>query len=141
MKLFLITTLLMASISIATQAQDTSDMAAKLNLAKQYTQSVSIEDEINKSIEELVVQVPVEKRALLKSTLERNIKTDRLQSVSEMALADVFTLDELKALVDFYSTAEGKAIKEKMPQYQARLEPILGQMIRDAVESYDRQSK
>jgi len=141
MRLFLITTFLIGSVSFDTQAQDTSDMAEKLNLAKQYTQSVSIEDEINKSIEELVVQVPVDKRALLKSTLERNIKIDRLQSVSEMALADVFTLDELKALVAFYETPEGKAIKEKMPLYQSRLEPILGQMIRDAVQAYDRQSK
>jgi len=141
MKVFLSTALLLGVLIFPVVAQDTSDMAKKLKLAKRYSTSVPVAKEIDKSIEELVVQVPVEKRVLLKSTLERNIKIDQLQSVSEMALADVFTVKELEALVRFYETSEGKAIKEKMPEYQSRLEPILGQMIRNAVESYDRQSK
>lgn len=141
MKLFLITALSIGFLTSTASAQDSSDMARKLELAKQYSASVPVAEEIEKSISELTIQVPVEKRALLKSTLQRNIKIDQLQSVSEMSLADVFTVAELEALVNFYKTPEGKAIKDKMPEYQSRLEPILGQMIRDAVEAYDRQSR
>lgn len=141
MKLLLSTSLALMIFAAPVMAQDTSEMAQKLELAKQYSGFISIEEEVNKSIEDLVVQLPVEKRALLKSTLERNIKVDQLQSVSEMALADVFTVKELQALVNFYSTPEGMAIKEKMPVYQSRLEPILGQMIKDAVELYDAQTR
>lgn len=143
MRLFLSTALIIGAFSFPTLAQDqnTTDLAKKLELAKQYSDSVPVAEEVNKSIEQLIVQVPVDQRVLLKSTLQRHIKVDQLKSVSEMALADVFTVKELEALAAFYATPEGKAIKEKMPAYQARLEPVLNQMIRDAVESFDAQVK
>lgn len=141
MKIFLLSVLTIGLISLPAMAQDTSDTAAKMDLAKKYSTLAPLQDAINKSIEELVLQVPMDNRVLLKSTLERNIKIDQLESVSEMAMVDVFTLNELEALVAFYETPEGRAIKDKMPLYQSRLEPIITQMIRDAVESYDNQVK
>lgn len=139
MKLFLTTALAIGLFSLPVLAQNDGNLEKKLLLAKQYSSTVPLAEEVEKSIDELSVQVPVDKRELLKSTMKRNIKIDQLQSVSEMALADVFTLKELEALVAFYSTDEGRAIKKKMPEYQSRLEPVLLQMIRDGVESYDAQ--
>ena len=123
-------------------AQDDSTvMARKLELAKEYSKHVSVAEEIQKSIDSIAVQVPMENRVLLKSTLERHIKTDQLKSISEIALADVFTEAELKAMVDFYSKPEGQSVKAKMPEYQAKLEPVINQMISAAIEAYDRQTK
>lgn len=139
MKKFILATFMIGFVTFPIMAEEPSDLAKKLELAKQYSAIISVKEEVEKTIDDLIIQVPADKRVILKSALERNIKVEQLQSVSEMALADVFTVKELAALVSFYATPEGKAIKEKMPNYQSRLEPILAQMIRDAVESYDRQ--
>lgn len=123
------------------QESGSADLAAKIELAKQYSAAVPVEKEIAESIDTLILQVPVENRALLKSNLQRFIKADRLRTVSELALAETFTLDELKAMVAFYETPEGKAVKDKMGQYQEKIQPILQQMIRDAVESFEAQTR
>ena len=78
---------------------------------------------------------------IFESILRRTIKKDRLEAVSEMALADIFTEKELQAMVDFYASPEGKAIHEKMPQYQERLEPVIQEMLGNAVELYKNQTR
>jgi hypothetical protein len=71
--------------------------------------------------------------------LDRTIKADRLKSASEMALVDIFTAEELAALIAFYKTPEGQAIKDKMPEYQGRIQPVLEGMIKDSVNSLQSQ--
>ena len=108
-------------------------------MAKQYSQVVPVQDEVNTAIENLVLQVPKDDRVLFKSILERTIKVPQLQKTSEMALADIFSEQELQALVTFYSSPEGMAVREKMPEYQQRLKPVLEQMIRESLEAYNNQ--
>ena len=129
-----------SSIALA-QSPDQNAMARKLTLAKQYSEIVPVEDEVSKAIESLVVQVPKDNRVLFQSILERNIKVPQLKTASEVALSEVFTEKELQALIAFYSTEEGRAVREKMPVYQERLQPVLEQMVRDALEAYQRQTQ
>ena len=143
-KHLILTTALVLSLSSVVNAQEGSssaELAAKIELAKKYSAAVPVETEIANSIEKLVLQVPVDQRALFKSILQRFIKADRLRTVSELALAETFTQDELKAMVAFYETPEGKAVREKMGLYQEKMQPIMEQMVRDAVESFQAQTR
>ncbi|GEM_PF-2019940 len=141
MKTLLMTGLSVAVLSMPAMAQEESsaDLAKKIDLAKQYSQVVPVQDEVNTAIENLVLQVPKDDRVLFKSILERTIKVPQLQKTSEMALADIFSERELQALVTFYSSPEGMAVREKMPEYQQRLKPVLEQMIRESLEAYNNQ--
>ena len=141
MKTLLMTGLSVAVLSMPAMAQEESsaDLAKKIDLAKQYSQVVPVQDEVNTAIENLVLQVPKDDRVLFKSILERTIKVPQLQKTSEMALADIFSEQELQALVTFYSSPEGMAVREKMPEYQQRLKPVLEQMIRESLEAYNNQ--
>lgn len=141
MKTLLMTGLSIAVLSMPAMAQEESsaDLAKKIDLAKQYSQVVPVQDEVNTAIENLVLQVPKDDRVLFKSILERTIKVPQLQKTSEMALADIFSEQELQALVTFYSSPEGMAVREKMPEYQQRLKPVLEQMIRESLEAYNNQ--
>ena len=142
MKKFLLVGLSAMALSSASFAQDdaqTVELSKKLTLAKEYSKIAPVDVEVNNAIEGLILNVPKENRILFKSILERNINTQRVQSASEMALAEIFTLEELKAMVDFYSTEEGKSVRSKMPDYQERLKPVLEQMVRDALQSYQSQ--
>ncbi len=137
----LLTTILAMILVTPVMADDTADLAAKLKLAKEYSKQVPVADEVKATIDALAVQVPMDQRVIFRSVLERNIKVDQLESVSELSMAEVFTEAELKALVDFYSTPRGQATRVKMVEYQNRIKPILEQMIRTSVETFQKQTK
>jgi len=130
-----------ADIAIPVPEQGSANMAAKMELAQEYSKLVPVGSDIDKTIEQLALQVPVAQRTQFKSILNRTIKADRLKSTSEMALVDIFTKSELEALIAFYKTPEGQAIKDKMPEYQGRLQPVLEGMIKDSVSSLENQMK
>jgi len=123
---------------MATGAYAQDDIDRRLELAKKYSSVVPVSTDIAGAIDEMVIQVPVEQRPLFRSIL---IKADRVETASELALAETFTAGELEKLVEFYSTPEGKSIKQKMMKYQDRLQPILQSMIEDAARSFASQSR
>jgi len=127
--------------TIASAQEDTSKLAQRLELAKQYSAAVPVEESINESIENIIVQMPKEDRVVFKSILNRTIKSDQIQAVSEMALADIFTKAELEAMVEFYSSDEGRSVRRKMGDYMGRVQPVIQQMMRDASEIYVKQKQ
>jgi hypothetical protein len=139
MRALLLGTALVAFTSIPVMAQDAATMATKMELAQEYSKLVPVDSDIEKTVEQLALQVPVSQRTQFKSILDRTIKADRLKSASEMALVDIFTAEELAALIAFYKTPEGQAIKDKMPEYQGRIQPVLEGMIKDSVNSLQSQ--
>lgn len=122
------------------QAQE-DEMAKRMELAKEYSKVVPVSTDIANAIDEMVTQVPVDQRPLFRSILERSIKAERVETSSELALAETFTAAELEKLIEFYSTPEGKSIKTKMPEYQSRLQPILQGMVVEAVQSLQAQTE
>ena len=139
MRIFLLgSTMIMGLVAFPVMAQD-KDLAAKMELAQTYSKLVPVDAEIKETIEQLALQVPVAQRVQFKAILAQNIKVDRLRSASELALTEIFTVEELKALTEFYKTDAGQAIKDKMPDYQGRLQPVLEQMIQDSLVSLQNQ--
>jgi len=142
-RFLLLASVLVLSYVSPSLAQDSeeSSLSERLAVASEYTTIFPVQGDIEKAIEAMVLQVPVTDRVLLQSILQRTVKSDRLESVSELALAETFSLEELKALIAFYKTDHGQSIKQKMPQFQAQIQPVLEQMLREALEDYQRQKR
>ena len=139
MRIFLLgTTMIIGLVAMPVMAQD-KNLAAKMELAQEYSKLVPVDTEIDKTIEQLALQVPVAQRVQFKAILNQNIKADRLRAASELALTELFTVEELKALTEFYKTDVGQSIKDKMPDYQGRLQPVLEQMVQDSLVSLQKQ--
>jgi hypothetical protein len=102
-------------------------------LAKEIIRLYPIETEINNSIDGISKQLKAEKRALFKSIVSRSIKIDRLNAAAELAFVEIFTVGELRAMRDYYKSEEGRAIRNKMPQFETRMEPVISQMVQDAL--------
>ncbi len=117
------------------------DLSERLLIAKQYSKIIPVQKSIDDVIDNIIVEIPKDDRVIFESILRRTIKKDRLEAVSEMALADIFTKAELEAMVAFYASEEGKAIHEKMPNYRERLEPIIQEMLTTAAELYKNQTR
>jgi len=129
------------SSPLMAQDKTSADFAKRLDMAKEYSKAVPVSEDIDRTIEAIVIRVPVENRAQFRSILNRNIKKDRLESVTEMALAEIFTEAELKTLISFYGSPEGASIREKMPEFQGRITPIMESMIRESIEAMAAQKK
>lgn len=138
MRLFILTFLLcgLTVSAVAQEAITTEEMSSRLKAAKAYLELIPVEDEVDDSIEQLVLQVPVKDRVLFRSILEKNINTDDLQAYAEKSLAEVFTADEIIALTEFYKTPEGAQVQKKMPDYQAKLQPYIRDRIMQSMEQF-----
>lgn len=114
-------------------AADPENNAAKFELAKEILKLAPIDEPINKTIEDLSQKVPATKRILFKSIVNRSIKIDRMNAAAELAFVELFTKEELTAMRDYYKSAEGKSIRSKMTQFDARMQPVIQAMLEDAL--------
>ncbi len=137
-KFILLSTMAFLSLSPALMAQE-SNLDERIKVAQGYTEIFPVKNDIETAIGNMILQVPAADRPLLQSILQRNVNADSLKTASELALAETFTLDELKALMAFYKTDAGKAVKEKMPQFQQKIQPILEAMVRKSLEEFQKQ--
>lgn len=107
--------------------------AAKFALAKKIIAINPVEDDLNRTINQIAERVPANRRALFKSIMDRSIKIDRLNTAAQLAFTEVFTLAELEAMYAFYSSPEGQAVQNKMPQFNERINPVIESMVEDAM--------
>jgi hypothetical protein len=99
--------------------------ASRMALAKAYVESVPVEDEVRAAVEQMAQNVKPEQRVLFRELAEKNIDYAKLKNTAVLATAQLFTDDEIKAMTTFFSSPEGKSIRAKMPAYEARMQPVM----------------
>ena len=83
--------------------------------------------------EKLAASVPEEKREVFKSVLTKHFDLDALLAAQKQALAKIFTVGELKAMIAYQSTPEGKSSLKKMGVYMADLMPVVQAELKKAM--------
>lgn len=117
----------------ADATSDDPDAAVKFELAKKILKINPVQKDLDDAVAALAQQVPANRRVLFKSIIDRSIKIDRLNTAAQLAFVEVFTVSELQTMLDYYSSEDGKAIQEKMPEFEEKLEPVIRSMVEDAV--------
>ncbi len=103
--------------------------AERMALAKKYIDTVPVEAEVKAAVEKLSSSVAPEQRVLYRSIADSSIDFQRLRSEATTAIAAMFTEDEIKAMTTFFGSPEGKAIRAKMPAYEARMQPVMMELM------------
>ena len=124
--------LLLVSIS-PTYAQD--QLAAKRAAADRYLKAVPTTELLEDMIVEMSSQLTQKEAARFMVTMKKLVDVDKLDSISIDAMVKTFTLDELNALADFYSSKHGVSSLKKMGAYMAEITPAIVQELRRAAES------
>jgi len=83
--------------------------------------------------EKLAATVPEEKREAFKSMLTKHFDLDVLLAAQKQSLAKIFTVGELKAMIAYQSTPEGKSSLKKMGAYMADLMPVVQAELKKAM--------
>ncbi|NBX67092.1 MAG: DUF2059 domain-containing protein [Proteobacteria bacterium] len=112
-----------------------ADISTKqLELAKQYLALDPIEDEIKRGVAQTAEGIEADQRVLFRSMADKHINFTRVRTTAEIAAAQTFTEDELKALIKFFGTEEGKSIRLKMPAYHKQIQPTIMEELKMFIE-------
>jgi hypothetical protein len=105
--------------ALAKSQPNPKEMAQRIKAAEQYWQLTHTHDRILETMQRVATQLPPDKQKAFMDRAGKFFGPQRMAAIKKQWLdmaAQVFTAHELKALVAFYGSKEGKSIREKMPR-------------------------
>jgi hypothetical protein len=141
-KIFRITVVLLAltgSVFADNILSDTPENRAKA--VDEYLSLVSTKDLVDDMTEKLAAAVPEDKREAFKSMLTKHFDLDALLAAQKQSLAKIFTVGDLKAMIAYQSTPEGKSSLKKMGAYMADLMPVVQAELKKAMLATAQETK
>jgi len=142
MRIFRIAVVLLALTGSALASDALSDTPEnRAKLVDDYLKEVPVKDLMNDITERLAATVPETKREEFKSMLTKHFDLDALVTAEKQALANVFTVGELSAMIQYQSTPEGKSSLKKMGAYMTQLMPVIQSEVKKAMEATIQESK
>lgn len=109
------------------------DYEERLTLSRQMHEIWPIRPKIEAALENITEQIPQQERLKFKAAMRQAIKFDALEEASIDAMADIFSVKELKAMIGFYGSKEGRSVTHKTSDYERALEPVMVKMIDKAL--------
>lgn len=130
----ILTILLALTLSVPAMAQEASTPdAARVALAEQMHEIWPVRPRVEAALNVIAETLPEENRLAFKAQMRRAIQFDLLEQESVNAMATTFTEDELKKMIEFYGSPEGRSISAKTEDYEIALQPVLSRMMDKAL--------
>ena len=111
-------------------AQDS--IGNRMAAAERYAAVADIEKMMNDSIRTIAQSFPANQREDVIAKMRREIDIQWLRNLMINSMVQIFTVEELNALADFYGNSVGRSIVRKMPAYFAAFMPAMQQRLIDA---------
>jgi len=131
----LVLTVLGACLSQPAMAQ--GDEAAKHAAVDRYLKAVPMSRMMEDSYAQLALQLPPQRRERFLADMRALVKVDRMEQIARTAMVRTFTLDELNAMADFYTSPHGASAMAKFGHYMGEIMPPLMQEIGRAVQELE----
>jgi hypothetical protein len=118
---------------------DTPENRAKV--VDEYLSLVPTKELVDDMTERLAATVPEDKREAFKSMLTKHFDLSALLAAQKQSLAKIFTVGELKAMIAYQSTPEGRSSLKKMGAYMADMMPVVQAELQKAVQATAEETK
>lgn len=105
----------------------------RLELSRKMHEIWPIRPKVESALDAVAEQITPEERLKFKAAMRKAIKFDALEEASIDAMADIYTVNELKAMITFYGSKEGRSVSFKTDDYEKAIEPTLIKMIDKAL--------
>jgi len=105
----------------------------RLELATRMHEIWPIRMRVESALDAVAGGFPPERQAEGKARLRQSVKYDLLEEESIKSMADIFTAQELQAMIDFYGSEVGKSISTKTADYELLMRPAMVRMLDKAV--------
>ena len=111
-------------LTVTARAMD--DTPANRNLqAERYLQAVPPGELIQSMTKQSVDMMPLDQQAIYKDMLSKYLDIQAIAQIMKSALSKNFSVDELKALADFYGSPVGKSAMKKFGAYMRDSAPAI----------------
>lgn len=110
-----------------------ADYENRLELSRQMHEIWPVRPKIETVLDRIAEQIEPQNRMRFKSAMRKAIKFQALEEASIDAMADIFTTDELTAMIAFYGSKEGRSVSFKTDDYERALQPVMTKMIDKAL--------
>ncbi len=117
--------------AIPVYAQDTT--GNRMVAAEKYIDSVDIGQMINGAIAQMAQNLSSDKRQAFARDAQKGLDIQRLRNLMINSMVQVFTVDELNLLAEFYGSGTGKSIMKKFPEYMSIAMPMIQAELKRAV--------
>ncbi|WP_103027616.1 DUF2059 domain-containing protein [Salinibacter altiplanensis] len=117
--------LLLTFAGVASAQETDRDTKAELRqAAKEYLEVQPVEKMMSDVAEKTTAQMPGERKEMTQALMDE-VRYDTLRTAMIDAMTATFTVEEIEALTQFYSTPEGRSVMEKMSTYMAEVQPVI----------------
>lgn len=110
-----------------------SDYQARLALSKEMHEIRPAAEQVNNAIDSVALKMPESARNDFKTKMRNFLNYRAIERISINAMAETYTLEELEAMVEYYSKPEAQSAVEKTSEYQQKVQPEIVRMIDRAV--------
>lgn len=114
-------------------AQDT--LGNRMLAAERYANTFDFKKILEASIIEMAKNYPKEQRGSFIRSMSQGVDPLRLRNFAVNAMTQVFTLEELNALADFYGSPVGRSMLSKFPKYMGMIAPFITQELNSAAKA------
>lgn len=120
----------MGSFQSLEHGANMGDMALRLELAERMHRIRPAREQVDSAIEQVARSgIPPEEQQGFILSMQRIIDYKALEKASVEAMAETFTIAELKAMVEYYEKSEARSASDKFPDYQKKIEPLVYGML------------
>ena len=105
----------------------------RLELARAMHELRPSADQVDAAIDNVALRLPANQQETFKSSMRNLLNYRTIEKISIHAMAETYTEEELKAMVEYYSKPEAQSASKKFAEYQAKVAPEIVQMIDKAI--------
>lgn len=109
------------------------DMEERLDLAAKMHGIHPAAEQIDAAIDRVSGALPTGEKEAFRTAIRNALDYEALERHSIESMAKVFTLEELRAMVEFYSKPEAGNISAKLKEYNKLVEPVIFEMLDEAM--------
>jgi len=132
MRYFLLTLLFCFSLPALAQVTE-SDAEKRMELSEKLHEIKPIKPRIDRSINTIANQMKQSDQRAFAATVKRILNYNAIETASIKAMAEIYTVPELEAMIEYYQKPEAISAAEKQDEYQARVAPEITKMMDKAL--------
>ena len=117
--------LTVAGAGLAQDKAADNDLAKRIELAKEMHKIRSARMQVQEAVDQVGRNLPPLDRDRFMKMVEKAFDYDALEKLSIDTMVELFTVQELEKMVDYFGSAEAKSIEKKLPVYQQKIQPYI----------------
>lgn len=130
-----ITLLLVASLIASSPSYANDSVTSREHAATRYVKVVPTAQLLDEALYNIAKKLPYSERSAFIDAARASIDVQRLERVTVAAMARTFTVDEIDALTEFYTSPHGASAMKKFGTYMNQIMPVLEMELAVAVKA------